>query len=508
MASRLRYIAVLAGPLLACLIWFFTDLDPQNRSATLMAGVAVWMCVWWITEAVNLAVTAFLPVFLMPLLGIAPIGDVAMQYTDSIIFLFIGGFMLAFAIEKWGLHRRIALKILSVVGTNPNKILFGVMLSSYLISNWISNTATTIMLLSAVLSLIDVAEGKMMEQGERNRFAAALLLGLAFSATIGGMATPVGTPPNMYFFDQYVKAYPPGKDLNFLTWAKIGFPLSFAFLLLTFFVLSRYYLRKIKMEFSAGYFRSAYRGLGKMSFEEKVISVIFIICMLLWFTREEIIINEFHFKGWGAWFGKLQSDLDYSVLSQEGNKANVKFKMPNAVGDASVAVLAALLLFLIPSKNKQGTALLEWEDAKKLRFDIILMFGSGFALAYGFERSMLSNWLADSLYMLKGTHTLLLTLAICAVVCVISEFASNIASIQLAMPIMIALQQKLEIPPLLLMIPATFAASLGFILPVATAANTIVFGTKRIQTRDMFFVGVILDVAGILLITLLTYLLL
>ncbi len=482
---------MVAGPLLAFLFWFVIELDPENHKASVMAGIASWMCIWWIAEVVNLAITALLPVLLLPLFGIAPISDVAPQYTDHIIFLFIGGFMLAFAIEKWGLHKRIALKILSIVGSKPTNILFGVMLSSYLISNWISNTATTIMLLSAVLSLIEVVEEEILEQHNKNRFAAALLLGLAFSATIGGMATPVGTPPNMYFFNEYHKKFGELNDLNFLTWAKIGYPLSFLLLLFTFFVLGRYYLKGLTIRFEKTYFKESLKSLGRLSFEEKVVSTIFFVCMLLWLTREKIDMDSFSFKGWGGIFGK--------ITNEEG-------KLVTAISDATIAIVAAVLLFVIPSRQKRGEAILIWEDAKKLRFDIILMFGGGFALAYGFEKSGLSEWLAMRLELLKGTHILLLTFSICVVVTIISEFASNIASIQLVMPIMIALQSKLDVPPLQLMIPATFAASLGFILPVATAANTIVFGTNRIRTRDMFLIGIALDIGGILLITLITYL--
>ena len=486
------YIPLVAGPMAALLIWFFTDLDPTNPLTTRMAGIAVWMSIWWISEAVNLAVTALLPLVLLPLMKIAPADAVAPQYTDSIIFLFVGGFMLAFAIEKWGLHKRIALKILSLIGSSPNKILFGVMLSSYLISNWISNTATTIMLLSAVLSLISVVENHLPEEKEKNNFAAALLLGLAFSATIGGMATPVGTPPNMFFFKEYHKTFSEQNDLNFLTWAKIGFPLSFTFLLLTFYVLRKYYLASIKLQFDKKFFKEQLSAIGKPIPEEKIIGFIFMACVLLWFTREKIEIGNVSFSGWGSIFGDLIS-----------NGKPIKI-----VSDATVAVTAAILLFLIPSVSKSGEKILEWEDAKKLRYDIILMFGGGFALAYGFKEAGLDKWLADSLYILKGTHPVILCIFICLVICIISEFASNIASIQLAMPVMVALQPKLGIHPLLLMIPATFAASLGFILPVATAANTIVFGTKRIFTRDMFYIGLILDLAGILLITLFTFLLL
>jgi solute carrier family 13 (sodium-dependent dicarboxylate transporter), member 2/3/5 len=479
-----KYLLILIGPLAASLIWLFTDLDPVNPKVTLMAGVAVWMSLWWFTEAVHLAVTALIPFLIMPLLGIADTKSVAQQYSDSIIFLFIGGFMLAFAIEKWHLHKRIAIRILSIVGTKPHNILLGVMLSAYLISNWISNTATTMMLFGAIMALISETDEFIHGEKNKARFAAAILLGLAFSATIGGMATPVGTPPNMYFFKAYKEAFPNLNDLNFLKWASIGFPLSALFLIATYFVLRFYYLRKKVTITNLGdnHFKNNYTILGKFSYEEKWISGIFISCMLLWFTRSDIVFETFTYKGW-----------------------NHLFSNPKLVDDASVAILAALLLFLIPSKQNKGEALLEWEDAKKIRYDIILMFGSGFALAYGFDVSGLSNWLAHSLAELKGVNIFFIILGICIIVTIISEFASNIASIQLAIPVMIALQKDLDLPPLLLMIPATFAASLGFMLPVATAANTIVFGTKRIDIKDMFKVGLVLDAIGILLITIFCY---
>lgn len=480
----IKYLSIAAGPFAAILIWLFTNLDVNNPNVSLMAGIATWMSIWWFTEAVHLAVTALIPFLLIPILGISDTKSVAQQYTDSIIFLFIGGFMLAFAIEKWHLHKRIAIKILSVVGTKPHHVLLGIMLSSYLISNWISNTATTMMLFGAVLALVSETDEYISGEVNKNRFASAVLLGLAFSATIGGMATPVGTPPNMYFFKAYKEAFSGLNDLNFMRWASIGFPLSFIFLIITYFVLRFYFLRKTVRisNINKLYFKDSYKSLGKLSYEEKWIMLLFFSCMILWFTRTDIVFDNFTIKGW-----------------------NHLFTHSKYLDDATVAIAAALLLFLIPSKKNKGEALLEWEDAKKIRYDIILMFGSGFALAHGFEISGLSNWLANSLSALKGVNIVFIILGICSIVAIISEFASNIASIQLAMPVMIALQKDLDLPPLLLMIPATFAASLGFMLPVATAANTVVFGTKRIDIKDMFKVGLVLDVIGILIITLFCY---
>lgn len=481
MASTKKYFFQVLGPVLALFFWLFVELDSSNHKVSLMASVAIWMCVWWFTEAVSLAVTALIPVLILPVLGIADCKTVSQQYTDSIVFLFIGGFMLAFAIEKWQLHKRIALKILSVVGTNPSTILFGVMVSTYLISNWISNTATTMMLFGAVFALVH--ETKEFIEKNSGKFSAALLLGLAFSATIGGMATPVGTPPNMYFFKAFKEAYPQSTDLNFVKWSTIGYPISLTFLLLTFFVLNYYFLKgKVQLKIQKDFFNELYRKLGKFSWEEKWVLGIFIACILMWLTRSDIDFGNYKFVGW-----------------------NHVFKVPKFVDDAFVALFAAMVLFLVPSKVNKGQALLVWDDAKKLRYDIILMFGSGFALAYGFEVTGLSNWLAASLTVLKGISPILIILGICVIVTVISEFASNIASIQLAIPVMIALQKDLNVTPLLLMMPATFAASLGFMLPVATAANTIVFGTKEIHIKDMLRVGIVLDVIGILLITFMCY---
>ncbi len=480
--STSRIIALLAGPLAFILFSCFITLDEKNPHISYMAGITLWMATWWFTEAVHLAVTAFIPFLFIPLMGIAEAKVVAQQYSDSIIFLFLGGFMLAFAIEKYDLHRRIALKILSLVGSNPKSVLFGVMLSTYLISNWISNTATTIMLFGAVLALVLELEKHIPKN--HAKFAAAMLLALAYSATIGGMATPVGTPPNMFFFKEYLKNYPQLHDLNFLKWSAIGYPISFAFLLACYFVLSRYFLKGIdKLEVGKSFFRDTYKELGKVSYEQKVILSIFGVCVLLWFTREDLIFDSFTFRGWKNFF-----------------------QLPKAVDDGSVAIAAALALFLIPSKKNRGEALLIWEDAKKIRYDIILLFGSGFALAYGFEQSGLSDWLASRLVFMKGVHPILLIAGICVIVTIISEFASNIASIQLCIPIMISLQKEIDVPPLLLMMPATFAASLGFMLPVATAANTIVFGTNKIAIKDMLKVGFVLDLMGIAIITMLTYL--
>jgi solute carrier family 13 (sodium-dependent dicarboxylate transporter), member 2/3/5 len=484
--SRTYWLKLIAGPLAAVLIMLFVNLDQSNPMIAHMAAITAWIAIWWLTEVIHLAVTSLLPFVFLPLLGICDAKTVAFQYMDQVIFLFIGGFIIAFAIERWNLHRRIALKILSMVGRSPSSVLLGIMLTSYLISMWISNTATTMMLLSAVFAVVYQMEHHIKDEQQQNNIAAALFIGLAYSATIGGMATLVGTPPNMIFYRFYTETYPDNHDLDFLSWFKIGFPLSLTFLAVCFVVLKTIFLRNCKsVALDKNYFLNEYKSLGKMSAEEKTVSAIFITTAVLWFTRSDIDLGIFKFPGWANLFGKSE-----------------------IIQDSTVAVFMALLLFVIPSKNENGRALITWHEASKLPFDIILLFGSGFAIAKGFEVSGLSNFLASQLGFFKTTNIVVIILLICIMITIISEFASNIASIQLALPVLISIQKGLDIHPLLLMIPATFAASLGFMLPVATAPNTIVFGSKRIKVNDMMKAGVFLDIAGILLIVLFSLLLL
>lgn len=471
------YLKLLSGPLCALLITLFLDLAPGQPAVTAMAGIAVWMAIWWLTEVVHLAVTSLIPFILIPILGIADAKAVASQYMDPIIFLFIGGFIIAFAIERWGLHKRIALKILSIVGSKPSRILLGVMLTSFLVSMWISNTATVMMLISAVLAVVLEVEKYSPEHSKK--IAAALLIGLAYSASIGGMATLVGTPTNMIFASAYNEAFPANGDLNFTSWFVVAFPVAFIFMLVAFFTLRWMFLRgNLPASVDRTFFRNSYKALGKMSYEERIVGIIFCLTALLWFTREDIDFGSVRMPGWNNHFGAKKY-----------------------ITDGTVAVLMAFLLFLIPSKNEKGNTLISWSDAGRLPFDIILLFGSGFALAKGFEVSGLSTWLATKLAFLNKSNLPLIILGICMIVAIISEFASNVASIQLVIPILLSLQKVLDVHPLVLLIPATLAASLGFMLPVATAPNTIVFSSRRIRVKDMMKAGLILDVAGVILIT-------
>ena len=472
------WFGLISGPFAFCLMVFVDDLVPGKPEVSMMAGITLWIACWWMTEVIDIAITSLLPLVLLPLTGIMDARTAALQYNDQVIFLFVGGFIISFAIEKWGLHKRISLKILSLIGSSPVKILAGIMLSTAFISMWMSNTATVMMLLSAVLAIIYHIESEISESHSK-KIAAALLLGLAYAGSIGGMATLVGTPTNMIFSSYYQINFPNKEPIAFFEWFKYGFPITVSLLLATFFILKRIYLKKeTNIRFDKTYFKEGYQSLGKFSYEEKWVMLIFGITALLWFTRSTMDLGFLTITGWSQ-----------------------SFKNPDFIQDSTVAIFMATLLFIIPGKKNKGEALLVWDDVKKLPYDIILLFGSGFALAKGFEVSGLSQWLATQLNFLKGSNPYLMVLGVCFTVCIISEFASNVASIQLVLPILSALSISIEVDPLILMIPATLAASLGFMLPVATAANTIVFGTKKVPLRNMLRCGFWIDLAGIVLIS-------
>ncbi len=485
-----KNIIIAIGPLLAGLTWLFTEIVPAEPKVSLMAGIALWMAWWWLTECLPFWITALLPLLLLPVFGIKDVGGTSMEYIDRIVFVFAGGFVIALSLEKWGLHKRIALRILSGVGSSPGKVLLGSMITSYLLSMWISNTATVMILLPSILAITDRAGELVADEEHKRKFRVAILLGLAFSATIGGMATLVGTPTNMIFYGKYIETFKSTADLNFATWFLFAFPLSLALLAVCFFVLRNMFLyRTHSLRIDRSLFRQKLNELGNWTRMEKTTGIVFGATALLWFTRGDIDFGAFAFNGWG---GLLPAEfMGYNL-----KKLNHDF-LP--------AVVMALSLFFIPAEKGNGMTM-ELPDLKKLPFDIIILFGGGFALAMGIEASGLSKWLASGLNAFVGQEPILFVFGMCLMICFISEFASNVACIQLMLPVLLSFYPLLNVHPLYLLAPATLAASLGFMLPIATAPNTIVFGTKRIKTKEMLKAGFFLDVAGVLLITLFVWL--
>lgn len=476
---KTAHLKIISGPLVAFSVYFLLHQIQPDKNIAGMAGIAIWMALWWMLEAVPMAVTSLLPVFLFPLAGIMSTEAAAPLYMNDVLLLFIGGFLIAFAMEKWNLHRRIALRIIDFIGTDLHKILFGLMLSTYAISMWVSNTATTLMMLPttlAIITRIEEATGR-----KHTRAGTAMLLGIAYAASIGGLGTLVGTPTNLVFLSQHKALFPDAAPVGFLQWALFGIPFSFSFLLLCYFLLVRLNLKHetLPKGYDRGIFKKELSDLGKMTFEEKAITLLFSAMALLWFTRADVPIGSFTIPGWS------------SLMPQ-----------PKLFSDGTVAILTAVLLFIIPSKTKKGEMLMDWDSAKKLPFGIILLFGGGFALAKGFAVSGLADWLGAHLSIIGNMPLYLVLPFIGILVTVLSEVASNVATAQLILPVLAATATAAGVPPLLFMIPATFAASFGFMLPVATAPNTIVFTGEKLTVKDMMKAGFLLDMLGVLWLTL------
>ena len=461
-------ISLIVGPALAVAIWTLFDLDSENRTVTLMAGVAVWMAVWWMTEAVPLAATALLPIALYPVLGVMDGKSVAPIYFNHIILLFLGGFLVALAMERWELHRRIALRILLVFGSRPGDLLLGFMVATAFLSMWISNTATTMMMVpivASVLATVDSDSGKL---------STGLLLGVAYSASIGGAATLVGTPPNLSFSRILLIQFPNAPEISFGSWMVFGVPVAFVFLVIAWVLLKKLYVDSNAAALDRSGLADAYQKLGRMSREEKCVLVVFVSLALLWVFRRSIRIGALEIPGWA------------SLLPH-----------PTYVNDGVVAIAMALILFVVPSARSKSGRILDWEVASRLPWHIVLLFGGGFALAQGFVDSGLSAWLGGQLVGLKALHPILLVVMICLLITFLTELTSNTATAEMFLPILGALALAINVNPLLLMIPATLSCSFAFMLPVATPPNAIIFGTDRVRIRDMARTGIWLNLIGV-----------
>jgi sodium-dependent dicarboxylate transporter 2/3/5 len=470
-------------PLIVAGIYFFADLDPEKPMVTAAFCVAILMAVWWITEAVPLAVTSLLPVILFPVLGIMDGKSVASTYFNDVIFLFMGGFFIALAMEKWNLHRRIAIRILSFTGVTPSLILLGFMTASFFISMWISNTATVMMMIPIVTSVISQFED-ITSVGRQSKFSTGLLLGVAYGASIGGTATLVGTPPNLSLVRIFHIYFPDRPDITFSSWLFFALPTALLVFISAWIILKYKFPHENKKGalLEKNTFEKHLQELGKMSFEEKAVSIIFTLVAVLWIFRADIDLGGFKIPGW--------ADL---------------FKYGKYINDGTVAMAGAVTLFLIPSKNKNRERIMEWKTASKLPWNILLLFGGGFALATGFKESGLSLWFGERLAGASDLHPFLLILCISLVMTFLTELTSNTATTEMILPVLAGISVTTGIDPLLLMIPATFSASMAFMLPVATPPNAIIFGTNRIRVRQMASVGFILNLIGAIIISAMMY---
>lgn len=474
---RLRNAIIILTPLLALCLVLFVDLVPGQPAVTRTAAVALLMAVWWISGVVPLGATALLPIVLFPLAGVLSAGDVARQYFNDTIFLFLGGFLVALAMQCWDLHKRIALRILLIFGVRPRALLFGFMLPTFLLSMWISNTATTMMMVPIALSVVMRLEERA-DGADFSRYGISLLLAVAYSASIGGTATLIGTPPNLAFRRITEILFPAAPEITFAQWLLFAFPLALLLLLVLWVLFAfRAPARSGDLHAETGMIRTQYDAMGKMTYEQAVVMVVFVTLGVLWMTRTGFTMGAIDIPGWGNFFAN-----------------------PELIKDGTVAIGMALLLFLIPARD-QNVRLLDWETAKQLPWDIILLYGGGFALAAGFVSSGLSEFLGGKLVALAAVPPTVMILGLTASMSLLTELTSNTATTEMMLPILAALAVKIDIHPFLLMIPATLACSYAFLLPVATPPNAIIFGTGRVRVMDMIRAGFLLNVVAVALIT-------
>jgi sodium-dependent dicarboxylate transporter 2/3/5 len=483
--SRLQLVGLFLGPLLFFLTMSL-DLDPEKPIVTGMAAVAVLMATWWITEAIPLAATAILPMLLFPMLGIMTGKATAPLYVNSTIFLFMGGFMIALAMERWQLHRRIALRVIKTIGGGPTRIVLGFMGASAFLSMWISNTATAVMMLPIGLSIILQMEKEFDAKDTRN-FSVALMLGIAYAASVGGMATLVGTPPNLALQRVFELTFPTGQGISFGQWFVMALPISLVMLGIIWVVLTKVFFRSpAHLKVDKSIVDREYKALGSMSFEERVVLVVFVCTALLWIFRKDLVLGFVHIPGWSG----LLPD-------------------PKSVDDGTVAIFMAMLLFFVPTRSLQarteGATLLDTSVFQNLPWGIILLFGGGFALAKGFQVTGLAEFLGGQLQLLANFPPLLMIGLICISLTFLTEVTSNTATTQMILPVLASLGVAMAENPLLLMIPATLSASCAFMMPVATPPNAIVFGSGRVRIGDMVKTGFFINIIGVVVISLLFY---
>ncbi len=447
-----------------------------------MAAIAVMMALLWITEAIPLSATALLPLLLFPVLGVAPTKVVAATYMNSTVFLLIGGFLIALAMQRWNLHRRIALTVLSVFGSHPIQLMGGFILATAGMSMWISNTATTLVMMPIALAILGRFDAVIGAQATK-QLTTGFLLAIAYSASIGGMMTPVGTAPNLIFMRLFEIGHPETGGMGFTEWMLITMPIGIALLVFLMVYLSFLFCRGLKTETSINVFIAEEKNnLGSIRFEEKVVAGVFSIAALLWVTRKKIQTDTFLFPGWQSW-------------------------IPNGsmMDDSTVAIGMALILFIVPATTRDGvsTRVLDHHVFQQLPWSVVLLFGGGFALASGFVDSGLSSYLAQQVSLFTDVSITTQLFLVTGLMTALTELTSNTATTQLVLPILQSISVAMQVKPEWLMIPATLAASCAFMFPVATPPNAIVFSSGKVKMSQMLGIGLIINIVAIIVIVIL-----
>ena len=465
--------------LLSFFLLLIFPVDPGAPPASRMAAVALLMAIWWVSDCIPLFATALLPLILFPLLGIMPGRETAPIYFNNIIVLFIGGFMIALTMERWNLHRRIALAIIHAVGGGPARMVLGFMLAAAFLSMWISNTATAVMMVPIGLAMVLQIEEEFGKD-RTHSFSVGLMLGIAYSCSVGGLMTLVGTPPNLSFVRIYQILFPEAPAIAFGQWMTMALPLGAVMLVIAWILITRvFYRASSDLTVDRRVVTAEREELGAVTFEEKVVMAVFATTAILWVFRVDLQFGVATIPGWSRL-------LPY----------------PEMIDDGTVAITMASLLFFIPTRDRsRGDQRIMGPDViPRLPWNIVLLFGGGFALAAGFQRTGLAQLLGDQFQAMSSLPTFALILLVCLTITFLTELTSNTATTEMVLPILAAIAVATDTHPLILMIPATLSASCAFMMPVATPPNAIIFGSGRMTVGEMARIGIVLNLVGALVI--------
>ncbi|MBR9989215.1 MAG: DASS family sodium-coupled anion symporter [Gemmatimonadetes bacterium] len=467
--ERRQRIGLFAGPVLLVALLLLAPPAGMSLPAWRTAAVGIFMACWWISEAIPIPATALTPLLLFPLLGILPIGPTAAPYANPIIFLFLGGFVIALAMERHNLHRRIALRVVRAVGVHPPVLILGFMLATAFMSMWVSNTATVVMMLPIGLSVVRLVDPEVGDGPMEINFAIALMLGIAYAASIGGLATLIGTPPNALLAAFMRETY--DVEIGFAQWMLIGLPLVIVALPVTWVVLTRlvFPIRIREIPGGAEAIRREYEKLGPVSRAERSVAVIFVVTALLWITRP--LLDPY---------------------------------LPG-LSDTSIAIAAALATFIVPVSLRHGEFLMDWETAERLPWGVLLLFGGGLALAGAITTTGLAGWIGEQMTALQSWPLLLTIMLVTAIIIFLTELTSNTATAAAFLPLVASLALGIGENPFVLLVPAALAASCAFMLPVATPPNAIVYGSGHVTVPQMARAGIWLNLLFIALISLTVY---
>jgi len=480
-----RRIALIAGPVLFIGILVAPTPEGMSENGQRVAATAVLMALWWITEAIPIPATSLLPLALFPLLGVMNAKDVGPEYGHPTVWLFAGGFFIAMAMQKWNLHERIALRTIRLTGTNLHGLVFGFMLATAFLSMWISNTATCVMMVPIGIAVIEQLK-KNIEPSKVENFSVAVMLGIAYAASIGGLTTLVGTPPNGVLVAQMDKLFGQSDIIGFGEWFIMALPLSAVFFPITWLLLTRVlfplgsHTRSLEAEATIA---ERLAGLGPMSRGERIVLGVSSAAALSWIFRKDLNFGFVQIPGWSNLFPESAF-----------------------IHDGTVAIFYTAVLFLFPVNWKRGEFALDWEWAKRIPWGILILFGGGLALAAGFVQSDLVEWIGSKLDLLQGVSPIIIVFAVVILMTFTTEMTSNTATTNIMLPILAAAAaHALGVHPLLLMIPATLSASCAFMLPVATPPNAIIFGSGQVTIRQMARAGLLLNIIGGILIVITVY---